>query len=44
MLRQLFDPDSSTYSYLIADPATGAAVLVDPVREQVERDLYQFFF
>lgn len=39
MLRQLFDPDSSTYSYLIADPATGAAVLVDPVREQVERDL-----
>jgi sulfur dioxygenase len=39
MFRQLFDPESSTYSYLIADSATGAAVLVDPVREQVERDL-----
>ena len=39
MFRQLFDPESSTCTYLIADPATGAAVLVDPVREQVERDL-----
>lgn len=38
-LRQLFDPESSTYTYLIADPATGQAALIDPVAEQVERDL-----
>ena len=37
--RQLFDPESSTYTYLIADTSTGEAVLVDSVLEQVERDL-----
>ncbi|BDM83376.1 MBL fold metallo-hydrolase [Acaryochloris marina] len=39
LFRQLFDPASSTYTYLVADTATRRAVLVDPVREQVERDL-----
>jgi sulfur dioxygenase len=39
LLRQLFDAESSTYTYLIADPATGEAALVDAVREQVDRDL-----
>lgn len=39
IFRQLFDKESSTYTYLIADPATQAAILVDPVLEQVERDL-----
>lgn len=39
MFRQLFDADSSTYTYVIGDEAAGAAVIVDPVREQVERDL-----
>ncbi len=39
MFRQLFDPESSTYTYLIGDPVTREAVIVDPVREQVERDL-----
>lgn len=39
ILRQLFDKESSTYTYLIADPATGDAALVDPVLEQLERDL-----
>lgn len=39
LFRQLFDAESSTYTYLIADPATKAAVLVDPVLEQVDRDL-----
>jgi len=38
LFRQLFDPGTSTYTYLIADPETGAAALVDPVLEQVERD------
>lgn len=39
IFRQLFDKESSTYTYLIADPATQAAIVVDPVLEQVERDL-----
>jgi glyoxylase-like metal-dependent hydrolase (beta-lactamase superfamily II) len=39
LFRQLFDPETSTYTYLIADQETREAVLVDPVIEQVERDL-----
>ena len=39
LLRQLFDAESSTYTYLIADPATRQAALLDPVLEQIERDL-----
>lgn len=39
LFRQLFDQESSTYTYLIADTEVGAAILVDPVMEQVERDL-----
>ncbi|GAA6621477.1 FAD/NAD(P)-binding protein [Scytonema sp. NUACC26] len=39
LFRQLFDKESSTYTYLIADPETKEAILVDPVLEQVERDL-----
>ncbi|WP_426756267.1 MBL fold metallo-hydrolase [Myxococcus sp. Y35] len=39
LFRQLFDADTSTYTYLLADEATGAAALIDPVLEQVERDL-----
>jgi len=37
ILRQLFDPATSTYTYLVADG--GEAVLIDPVAEQVDRDL-----
>src|ERR1700744_6339334 len=36
--RQLFDQQSSTYTYLLAGRATGEAVLIDPVFEQVRRD------
>jgi sulfur dioxygenase len=39
LVRQLFDADSWTYTYLLADPAARAAALVDPVLEQIERDL-----
>src|SRR6476661_7800293 len=39
IFRQLFDTDSSTYTYLIGDEATRQAVLIDPVLEQVDRDL-----
>lgn len=35
LFRQLFDHDTSTYTYLIADEATGEAALIDPVREQL---------
>jgi glyoxylase-like metal-dependent hydrolase (beta-lactamase superfamily II)/rhodanese-related sulfurtransferase len=38
LFRQLFDPQSATYSYLLADSATRDAVLIDPVYEQVRRD------
>jgi glyoxylase-like metal-dependent hydrolase (beta-lactamase superfamily II) len=38
-VRQLFDQETCTVSYLLVDPTTGQAALVDPVREQLERDL-----
>ncbi|MGC2414759.1 MAG: MBL fold metallo-hydrolase [Stellaceae bacterium] len=38
VFRQLFDPQSSTYTYLLGDRASGAALLIDPVFEQVRRD------
>jgi glyoxylase-like metal-dependent hydrolase (beta-lactamase superfamily II)/rhodanese-related sulfurtransferase len=38
VFRQLFDPQSSTYTYLLADAGTREAVLVDPVFEQARRD------
>lgn len=38
IFRQLFDPQSSTYSYLLADERTHEAVLIDPVFEQARRD------
>lgn len=39
LFRQLFDHDTYTYTYLVADPQTREAVLVDSVLEQWERDL-----
>jgi glyoxylase-like metal-dependent hydrolase (beta-lactamase superfamily II)/rhodanese-related sulfurtransferase len=39
IFRQLFDPQSSTYTYLLADPASSEAVLIDPVFEQARRDI-----
>ncbi|WP_339670313.1 TIGR01244 family sulfur transferase [Dasania marina] len=38
LIRQLFDQTSYTYSYLLADTDSGAALLIDPVFEQT--DLY----
>jgi sulfur dioxygenase len=37
-LRQLFEKSSSTYTYLLADPKTSDAILIDPVIETAERD------
>lgn len=39
IFRQLFDQESSTYTYLLADDESREAVLIDPVFEQVRRDL-----
>jgi len=39
IFRQLFEPDSSTFTYLLACAETGMAALIDPVIETVERDL-----
>ena len=39
LFRQLFEPQSSTYTYLLACEETREAVLIDPVLESVERDL-----
>ncbi len=38
IFRQLIDPQSSTYTYLLADGDSGEALLVDPVFEQMRRD------
>src|SRR5687767_10384873 len=38
IFRQLFDPQSSTYTYLLADSATREALLIDCVFEQARRD------
>ena len=39
IFRQLFEPISSTYTYLIGCEQTGLVALIDPVLETVERDL-----
>ncbi|OWK49956.1 Persulfide dioxygenase ETHE1, mitochondrial [Lonchura striata] len=36
---QLFEASSCTYTYVLADAATGDAVIIDPVLETVPRDL-----
>jgi sulfur dioxygenase len=35
IFRQLLDPDSCTLTYLIADPSSHEAVIIDPVKSQV---------
>jgi len=39
VMKQLFDTESSTFTYLLACEASKEAVLIDPVLEQKERDL-----
>ncbi|XP_034554443.1 persulfide dioxygenase ETHE1, mitochondrial isoform X2 [Notolabrus celidotus] len=39
LFRQLFETESSTYTYLLADTDTKEAILVDPVLETLDRDL-----
>lgn len=39
MCVQLFESESSTYTYLLADLETKEAVVIDPVLETIDRDL-----
>lgn len=39
IFRQLFEPQSSAYTYLVACDGSRAAALIDPVLETVDRDL-----
>jgi sulfur dioxygenase len=39
IFRQLFEPVSSTYTYLLGCSGTGQAVLIDPVINAIDRDL-----
>ncbi len=39
IFKQLFEPDSSTYTYLIACPDSGKTVLIDPVLDTAGRDV-----
>jgi sulfur dioxygenase len=39
LFRQLFEPQSSAYTYLLGCRESGDAALIDPVLETVERDL-----
>lgn len=39
LFRQLFEHESSTYTYVLADTDTKEAILIDPVLETIDRDL-----
>jgi sulfur dioxygenase len=39
IFRQLLDPETSTWTYLLADAQSREALLIDPVLEQIERDV-----
>jgi glyoxylase-like metal-dependent hydrolase (beta-lactamase superfamily II) len=43
IFRQLFEPVSSTYTYLLGCEETGQAVLIDPVINAIERDQAELF-
>jgi glyoxylase-like metal-dependent hydrolase (beta-lactamase superfamily II) len=40
IFHQLFASESSTYTYLLSDAKTREAILIDPVSENLERDLH----
>ncbi|MDB5751253.1 MAG: Zn-dependent hydrolase [Ramlibacter sp.] len=39
IFRQLLEPVSSTYTYVLGCPDTGEAILIDPVVNSIDRDL-----
>jgi glyoxylase-like metal-dependent hydrolase (beta-lactamase superfamily II) len=38
LVRGFFDPATSTVSYVVHDPATGAAAIIDPVLDFTPRN------
>ncbi|CAH7384635.1 persulfide dioxygenase ETHE1, mitochondrial [Phodopus roborovskii] len=40
LLRQMFEPKSCTYTYLLGDPESREALLIDPVLETAHRDAH----
>ena len=40
IFRQLFDTETSTYTYLLADNKSKEAIIIDSVKENIERDLH----
>jgi glyoxylase-like metal-dependent hydrolase (beta-lactamase superfamily II) len=39
VMRQLFDQDTWTHTYLLFDSENGEGIIIDPVKEKVNRDL-----
>lgn len=39
LIRQLFERESSTYTYILIDKVSKEAMIIDPVRETLDRDL-----
>ena len=39
LLRQLFDVDTGTFTYLVVDVTSGKGLLIDPVFECFDRDV-----
>lgn len=39
IFRQLFDEKTWTYTYILGDADSKQAVIIDPVRDQVDRDM-----
>ena len=39
IFHQLFEKETSTYTYVLADPETREAIIIDPVIEMVDRDI-----
>jgi glyoxylase-like metal-dependent hydrolase (beta-lactamase superfamily II) len=39
LFRQLFERDSSTYTYLLASGRGGEALLIDPVKQETDKYL-----
>ena len=38
LFSQLFDRETCTYTYILGDESSGEAIIIDPVRELVDRD------
>jgi sulfur dioxygenase len=39
IFRQLFDEKTWTYTYILGDIETRKAIIIDPVRDQLNRDI-----